>query len=350
MKRIAFLDGLRGLAIILVTLYHAYFRWPLVVPYGYSYRDYFFIQHGDLGVQLFFLISGFVILMSLEKSGNFLSFLYKRWLRLFPVMLIATLLIYSTASFLYERPTGQPELNSVIPGLVFVSPGWIELITGIHTVSLEGAFWSLYVEVVFYVIFGVFYFIMGEKKAVMGIFLMYVLSVVGDKFHLRFLIVMSNWFFLRYFCWFASGSLAYLYFIYKQERYLCFAISICLFEVYKYRYDYEMVLFYIFILSVFFLPIRFEKMRLVFNIRGLVFCGLISYPFYLIHENAMIALISKVFRIINIPYVFLPIIPVIILVFISYFIVKVLEPLIRALIVKVTIRSREYRLIQKNSH
>ena len=72
-KRIEFLDGLRGLAILLVIFFHAFVRWPNIVPYGSSYSDFIFFKYGYLGVELFFLISGFVILMSLEKNKHFFS-------------------------------------------------------------------------------------------------------------------------------------------------------------------------------------------------------------------------------------------------------------------------------------
>jgi len=48
-------------------------------------------KFGFFGVQLFFMISGFVILMSLEKTEGFFHFIYKRWIRLFPALLIASL-------------------------------------------------------------------------------------------------------------------------------------------------------------------------------------------------------------------------------------------------------------------
>lgn len=335
MKRIGFLDGLRGLAIILVLLYHAYYRWASIVPYKDSFSDYFFIRYGYLGVELFFLISGFVILMSLEKSSGFFSFFYKRWRRLFPAMLIATILIYFTAFFLYERPFGIPKLNSIIPGLTFVSPIWIKKLTGIVITPLEGAFWSLYVEVVFYLVFGLIYFFLGKKKAVLGIFLMYLLSIIAKEFHLDFLTQISNGFFLKYFCWFAAGSLAYLYFIDKERKYLLFAFLICLLEIFQYRYDIKLLLFYIFILSVFFLPICFEKIRIIFNNQIILFFGFISYPFYLIHENAMIAMICKQSKMITIPYILLPVLPVIILVLISYLIAKILEPSILKMIIQI---------------
>ena len=87
-KRVKHLDGLRGLAIIAVFGFHLFAEDPKSV-----FLSKIFI-HGDLGVNLFFLISGFVIFMSLNKSLNFLTFIKKRYFRLFPSMLFASLLYF----------------------------------------------------------------------------------------------------------------------------------------------------------------------------------------------------------------------------------------------------------------
>ncbi len=336
MKRIEFLDGLRGVAIMLVICFHAFSRWPSIVPYGNSYGDFPFFKYGYLGVQLFFLISGFVILMSLEKNKSFLMFIHKRWLRLFPAMFISTILVFLTAQFLYERPTGIPDIKSVIPGLIFIEPNWIYKITGISITPLEGAFWSLWVEFKFYFIFGISYFIFGNKKAIIVIFSMYLLSKVSAKFNIDLLNVLSNDFSFEYFGWFASGSLAYLYFISKKNKFLYFSILVGLSEIYKYRNDSKLLLFSIFILFVFFIPIYFEKTRLLLSNPALLFLGFISYPLYLIHENAMIALICKIYKFVEIPYILLPIVPIFILVFISYIITKILEPFVRKIIIQIS--------------
>mgnify|MGYP003609638691 FL=1 len=127
-NRIQYLDGLRGVAIILVVLFHAFARWPNLTPYGDEYAGFFITQYGWVGVELFFIISGFVIFMTLEKSSNIMVFMYKRWLRLFPAMLIASVFIYITAPFFYERPAGQPTWLSLIPGLTFINPSIFKLI------------------------------------------------------------------------------------------------------------------------------------------------------------------------------------------------------------------------------
>ena len=334
MKRIEFLDGLRGVAIIMVILFHAYTRWPKIVPYGNSYSNIYFFKYGYLGVQLFFLISGFVILMSLEKSRKFSTFIYKRWLRLFPAMLIATILVYLTSSFFHERPGGIPSIKSIIPGLFFIEPDWIKIITGIKIKPLEGAFWSLFVEFKFYVVFGILYFLFGKIKAIIAITSMYILSFLGTIFHFHHINILSEFFSFTYFGWFASGSLAYIYFTDKQIKYLYFSIIASLLEICQYYHDSKLLLFSIFILLLFFVPIYFEKTRFILQNPMILFFGFISYPFYLIHENAMISLICKVSKIFEIPDILLPLLPIILLLFISYLIIKTIEPFVLNIIIK----------------
>ncbi len=70
------LDGLRGIAILLVVLYH---------NFGFIKQSYF----GWLGVDLFFVLSGFLItsilLKELGKPGYLKNFFIRRMLRIFPL-------------------------------------------------------------------------------------------------------------------------------------------------------------------------------------------------------------------------------------------------------------------------
>lgn len=339
MNRIQFLDGLRGIAILLVICFHSFSRWPKIVPYGNQYSDFYLFKYGYLGVQLFFLISGFVILMSLEKSKTFIQFIYKRWLRLFPAMLIATILVYSTTQFLQERPSGIPELNAIIPGLFFIEPSWIKTFLSIKINPLEGAFWSLFVEFKFYFIFGISYFLMGKIKAIAIIFMLFIIAIFAEFFQIKYLNTFSHLLSFEYFGWFASGSLAYLYFVNNQSKYILLCVLVSFIEMLKYLHDISALLYIIFILALFITPICFEKTRILFKNKLLLFFGLISYPLYLIHENALISLICKTNQLgLPIPNLLLPILPLFVLCIISYVIVTYFEPFVSKTIQKIVLK------------
>jgi peptidoglycan/LPS O-acetylase OafA/YrhL len=131
----------------------------------------------------------------------------------------------------------------------------------------------------------------------------------------------------HYFGWFTGGALSYLYFTSNKIRYLFFAILVSLLQLYKYQRSSGELVCAIIVMAVFFIPVYFEKARFVFSNSVLIFFGFISYPLYLIHENAMIGLMLKLNNnLSNIPNLLLPVIPLLILIIVSYVIVKIFEP------------------------
>ena len=329
-NRIDFLDGLRGIAILVVVLYHAYVRWPTFVPYGTKFASIAIFKYGYLGVNLFFLISGFVILISLENSRLFLIFIYKRWIRLFPAMAVCTVLIYTTLDIFNERPAGVTNITSVIPGLLFIEPNWIKIIFSAEFVLLEGAFWSLFVEMKFYFIFGFLYFLFGKEKSIIGLILLYLFSLITISFHIPYLEFIATELSLQYFGWFACGCISYLYYCNNQIKYLFFSALIIGIEAYLQRLDVYHSVSIVAIGLLFFIPICFVKFRFVFNNSPLLMFGFISYPLYLLHENAMIALIVKLSKFnAAIPHFLLPILPILFISIIAYLVAKFIEPLLR---------------------
>ncbi|MFZ4455581.1 MAG: acyltransferase family protein [Bacteroidales bacterium] len=325
MKRIEFIDGLRGIAILLVLCYHAFTRWTLILPYGDKFANVYPFKFGYLGVELFFLISGFVILMSLEKGQSFYVFLYKRWLRLFPGMMICSFIIYISAQIFVERPLGIPTIKSVLPGLFFIEPSWINLLFGTHFSSLEGSFWSLFVEFKFYVLFGGLYFILGKERALLAMLIFIIFSIFVNSERVHYLTSLSCLFSLEYFGWFLSGSLSYLFYVNKQLKYLLYAIFIGVAQILF--YNQNALVFSFFLLVLFNIPIFFVSFRRVMSSPILLFLGFVSYPLYLLHENMMVSLIIKMGKLdMKIPNEFLAMIPMAILVFVAYFVAKVLEP------------------------
>lgn len=340
MQRIQYMDGFRGLAILLVILYHAFARGHGGVPYGDMYADIVFFKYGWLGVELFFLLSGFVILMTLEKCSSFFDFMKKRWLRLFPAMLVATILIYATAHIFSERPAGMPRLMDIFPGLFFIEPSWINKFSNLNIGVLEGAFWSLFVEVKFYFVFGGLYFIFNKKWAETGIGICFLISVLGtelvkyapsdfaNQFHLNTDYYLS----FQYFGWFLLGSISYDLFKKRDTSKLLFAAVLAVFVSWYGaigRNDLTFLMSFSIVL-IFYATIYFEPIQSLFTQKFFVLLGFVSYPLYLIHENMMIAMLKALGKIqTGIPGILLPVIPVALLVGLAYLISKYIEPFVK---------------------
>jgi peptidoglycan/LPS O-acetylase OafA/YrhL len=128
-----------------------------------GYASFPVFKYGWLGVEIFFMISGFVILMTLERWSSFKEFIGKRWLRLFPGMLVCSALIFLTVPVFSGRPAGLPSLRDLLPGLTFIEPSILAYIFGSAQGVLEGSFWTIFVEFKYYVIFGSLYFLIGRN-------------------------------------------------------------------------------------------------------------------------------------------------------------------------------------------
>jgi peptidoglycan/LPS O-acetylase OafA/YrhL len=324
LKRIPFLDGLRGVAILMVILFHAYARSPESVPYGHKYSGIEFFQYGQLGVDLFFMISGFVILMTLEKTPNFFQFTYHRWRRLFPAMLIVSILVFTTARVVFpERPHGIPVLRDLLPGLTFIDNNVLSWIFHSPQGLLEESFWSLFVEVKFYIVFGIIFFVLGARMAIaslVGLFVWYILnSPFVDPFSTAYSMG-----------WFASGAMYYLYFKSGRKKWLWMGMLMALVSAAFLHRDVDAKLAAS-IMSLFFMAVMMsERLRSIIGSRFLLFLGFVSYPLYLVHQNMMISLIVKFGRWVPLmPSFLLPVIPIVIVVAIAWIVARYAEPGLR---------------------
>ncbi len=141
MMRIDSLDGLRGLAILLVLIYHSY------AP---------FTQGGFIGVDIFFVLSGFLITTLLMKEHDtygtirFKKFYMRRFLRLAPALFLVlfSFYIYSQLYMSGEKQDGA--LLSIMGALFYVA----NLAKAFEWFSMGYLLpmWSLSVEEQFYLI------------------------------------------------------------------------------------------------------------------------------------------------------------------------------------------------------
>ncbi len=337
-SRLTFLDGLRGVAILLVVFFHYYSNEYLQT----SLDEYPFLKvfrYGNMGVFLFFLISGFVILMTLEKSISFLNFIKKRYLRLLPAMLTSLVFIYSYKYFFSDLSFSfQDSINLISPISLF-HPIFFEKIFSLNIFPVEGVFWTLYLEFLFYVIFGGLFFLLGKKRALVGLFFLSIFTFTLKLF--SYFDVSSNKIFvqtfnffhsvgLEYLSWFFAGAIGYLYFCNRTRNNLFLFLTASTFAAVSYGH-----LVAIFFVSLFCLSILVKSLQDILSKKLFIFFGFISYPLYLIHNEFGIFLISKISY--SIPSVFMvmvPILPLFISVSLSYIVSKFLEPNVRVLLIK----------------
>ena len=85
-RRILELDALRALAAINLVLFH--YTHVYSVKFGYSSPLGFEWPYGAYGVEMFFILSGFVNSMSLLRRGKPVDFVAARMIRILPVFLM----------------------------------------------------------------------------------------------------------------------------------------------------------------------------------------------------------------------------------------------------------------------
>lgn len=321
--RIAFLDGHRGLAILLVVGFHAFSRWATRIPNGDCCAHFPVFEFGWFGVELFFLLSGFVILMTLDHCERATVFFRRRWLRLFPAMLACSLIIYCSAPLFPARPAGTPSLDSLLPGLVFMDLAWLQKLFRYPIQPLEGVFWSLYVEVKFYVFAALVYFRFGRRglmKALVGtagiILCIRLLGLVSSKGLVPHLDVLAQVFGLDYWFWFAGGAAYYMYRQTGQAGWVglalgCIVGGACVLGVTVHGFLWTNLVAGIATGAVFAVSMHSERIQAILSGRFLRFMGFVSYPLYLLHENMLISSLTTVAP--RLPREWFPLLPLVML-------------------------------------
>ncbi|WP_203825292.1 acyltransferase family protein [Actinoplanes palleronii] len=150
--RLAALDALRITAALAVAAYHLTVSWRID---GHNLPEYFLphVSHvsiyGFLGVELFFLISGFVICMS-SWNRSLGDFFTSRVSRLYPAYWVC-ILITATVVSLVPISGGVPV--SGVPGLRDIAVNLTMLQEPLGVGSVDTVYWTLFVELRFYLLF-----------------------------------------------------------------------------------------------------------------------------------------------------------------------------------------------------
>lgn len=137
--RILELDALRAIAAINLVLFH--FTWVYAEKFGYSSDLGFRWPFGAYGVEMFFILSGFVNSMSLMRRGKPVDFVAARLIRIIPIFLLA---IIANLWILQLPPMNQ----LVSSDQFFANMTLLPRVLGYECV--DPVMWTLQIEMMFY--------------------------------------------------------------------------------------------------------------------------------------------------------------------------------------------------------
>ena len=140
--RLETLDALRLFAALAVVLFHFGFRGLTLEVTDVALPAYeAVLKYGYLGVQLFFVISGFVIAYSAEGRTP-IQFGIARFSRIYP-----TFALCMTITFIVILALGSPRIHATMYQWL---ANFLIMPELVKQESLDGSYWSIFYEVVFY--------------------------------------------------------------------------------------------------------------------------------------------------------------------------------------------------------
>lgn len=283
-QRVGELDALRGLAAFGVMVFHYTTQYGREI--GHLPELGFGFPAGNYGVNLFFLISGYVIFMTLERTRHAADFIVSRFSRLYPAywasMLVTSWVVYTI---------GMPQQR--ISG----ADWWLDLtmlqqILGAQ--HLDGSYWTLQVELFFYLNMLALFMLgwLREIRIVLACWLaLAAVHATAQLEHLHFSYTLREMLILRHIPFFALGILFYFRHVGRAVPRLDTPLSIACIAI-AWLSGGPVMLMVAAACALIFL--MFTQGKLAFLRRPwLLWLGAMSYPLYLVHNAAGLAVIHE---------------------------------------------------------
>jgi peptidoglycan/LPS O-acetylase OafA/YrhL len=303
-RRFDQLDGLRGISCLMVLIYHLekYYTPEFI-------HNFFLVREGYIFVDVFFVISGFVIAHnynSISSLNQYLNFIKKRFKRLYPLLFFSAcfyLIFYIFRDFLFKNGYeflfnfNESQISNDIRDffetiLLTNSSPLLGTSIGVNSPS-----WSISAEMICYIFFGALTII--NKKPIVKFFTIiicvFILINISDSYS-----VTKDYGFIRAMIGFNCGNLVYgifkkwepfvlnffpKYFIsfIKLLGLSLFLLNMFFFNLGIYSHILNTIITPI-ILSLFILSLVIgEQSNNILTGRTIQYLGTISYSFYLNH-------------------------------------------------------------------
>lgn len=308
------LDAIRGLAAIAVVFYHYTFRYPKLFPN--NFESHYQFSYGNLGVELFFILSGFVIFMSIQKVKSPFEFLTKRFIRLYPTYWIAMIFTFLIVS-IFGLAGKEVTINEFLINTTMLQ-------YGLQIPSVDGVYWSLFHELMFYFLMAALFRFIKTKYLILFSLLWLTMSLGNYFFHLKGISLLLN---LTYTPLFLGGIYFYKLTVEEKSRVniifpiICYIVYFIIIDAKIDRiFTERLIILGFFIL--FYLN-AFNALKFI-AIKPLIFLGNISYALYLVHQNMGYIVLNKLYTYFG-TYQILIFIPIVLSIVVAYCITEYLE-------------------------
>lgn len=286
-NRLLELDALRGIAALSVALFH--FTEGYDDNYGHSGELLFHFPYGEFGVELFFMISGLVIFMTLERTKSSLDFLVGRFSRLYPAYWTAVLVSFTIVT-LAKLPDRQVSWVDALYNLTMFQKF-------LDVPNVDGVYWTLTSELCFYIIMFTLHkarLLKHINVIALGWLLLMVLTfVLEGNTSLEISENVNDFLLLENAHLFIAGIM--LYKTHKEgfSRWRWGIIAACVFtHLLKHEWS-ETLLIAVFVLV---LTLILKRKLSFISWKPLLFLGTISYSFYLVHQNISYVIIKALYE------------------------------------------------------
>jgi len=289
--RVLELDALRGIAALMVVFYHYTVDRPQA-DLG------FFL--GTTGVELFFMISGFVILMSLNSVKSSLQFVVNRISRLYPTYWACVTCTFIALTIYYHVDLGYNEIERYLGNLTMFQFYF-------NISDIDDSYWTMIIEMTFYIgMLVLFHLKKINYLNLIGFVIILGVNISGLFFHNSAIVkeIFNSIQIVLYLPLFISGTIFYNLYFNKEKIWQRYSLlALCLiaqilsynytdrfrFSVNQTQYSIMLIVYY----ALFSLIVN-HKLGFIVS-KGTLFIGKISFAVYLIHQAFSIKILLPFF-------------------------------------------------------
>jgi peptidoglycan/LPS O-acetylase OafA/YrhL len=290
------LDGLRGLAILLVVFYH---------NFGFIRQSFF----GWLGVDLFFVLSGFLItgilFRSLGEKNYLRNFYMRRLLRIFPLYYVSLFIFLVIFPMIRNLPADMSYYTSNQAWLWTYFQNWLYIFKPTNSSDILHHLWSLAVEEQFYILWPLVIVLLKKPRTILFFIVSLLVLVISFRLGL-WIFKIENLAYYNLYTFsridgLCIGSIVAILthmnfdFIRKHTTWIVLSFALINFAFYFSNRFYDFSFPYIALVgystfAMMFGLLVYEAVRgetkiinIIFGFKPLRFFGKISYAFYIFH-------------------------------------------------------------------